>query len=174
MTSQDTITSCSVQPQRQLEVLGQPIRKSVFNRYADNMETFIEAHARKLRFMQKSLAEYTQLDIDGLISTAFYDLASHEYRAQAAFKAHAWLHTFKPYAHPSRNFYFDSSRLLDIIKLHPDSLYRYGLFFSPPSKEIHDRLTALHPPTAKLYWNFCVASRVAEVTGYDMKALVNW
>lgn len=139
------------------------------------MDTFIDAHANKLRFMQAQMAMLTQQDIDGSIQLALNPMGSNEQRSKHAYQAYAWMRTFKPFEHPSRGFFVDLDKLATPISLHADYLYRFGLFFRiEPDKEIHARLTELHVPTSKLYWNYCVAARVAELQGYDLKALVNW
>jgi hypothetical protein len=172
-SSNTTESSSSIQ--RQLEVIGKPIKKSVFNRYADNMDSFIDAHAGKLRFMQAQIAAFTQVDIDDSIQLALDPLITHEIRAKHAYQAYAWMRTFRAFEHPAREHYINLERLAEPIKLHPDYLYRYGLFFRvEPDKEVHDQLVSLHAPTAKMYMNYCIAARVAELTGYDIKALVNW
>lgn len=158
-----------------MSVIGLPISKQQYNIYARDIKQFAEEHARRVREMQDNVAKLSQAQVDQCVLDARNHTLSKESRASGGFHAYAWLRTCNPFDHTDRTFYQNLGSLVSAIFLHPDWLYRYGLFFMPgPSREIYDNLAKLHPPSGLLYAKYCMAMRVSELEGFDVAQLTNW
>lgn len=158
-----------------LSVCGEPISRPMYYSKLRTLEEFKSEHASNVRHTMDRVFRQNADSLDMVMSNITHPLLPDFMKADAAYIVLAWYTFFDPFAHPKRKFMFKKDWLVPHVELHPDSLYKYGVYVKQaPDAHIHSKLKTMHVPTAQQYFDYCAHVTVAAMEGEELSWITKW
>lgn len=156
-------------------VIGVPISKTELVRIRADTTAFIASHGERIRGVLEAIGALDTMDIDNATLSAYTQHKSSEVRARSAWEVVAWHTMFQPYSHVSREFYYDTRPLIEIMSRDPSCYYLYAtLLLKQPSEEVYNKLRAMHSDLANTYLDYAKRYTVAAYDGAPVAELYTW